>query len=160
MKRQYRKVLISLMMLFCIINAVGCGGTMVQNTPEDSFYERSAVDESELGTNEMSNLDKIYNDAFDRFTDPDAAEEMEGTDIFDKVSRKLISGYYRTYRVFRSMSPIIIACSIAIGVLMMVLSRQNKKLKRAGLMIFIIGVPIAVIVAVFGIGILNGVLLY
>lgn len=160
MRKQYKKMLISIMLLISIFTATGCGNGMVQNTPEDSFYERSAVDESELGNREMNNLDKIYNDAFDRFTDPNAGEEMEGTDIFDKLSRKVISGYYRTYRVFKSISPIIIACSIAIGILMMVLSRQNKKLKRAGLMIFIIGVPVAVIVAVFGIGILNGVLLY
>lgn len=149
-----------LLIFLCALSLNGCGDNTVQNTAEDSFYERSEMTESELGENYQSKMDKIYNDAYERFTDPDSVEEMEGTDIFDKITRNFLSGYHRAYRLFRSMSPVIIVCSISAGILMMKLAKKNKKIRHNGLYIFIIGIPIAVIVIVFGLGIFNGVLLY
>lgn len=153
-----RIVLFSL--FICITSLWGCGNQTVENTLEDSFYERSQIEPEKLGKAYQSQVDTIYQNAYERFTSPSIAEELEGKDVFDKVNRKLLSGYHRTYRVFRSLSPVIVVCSVSIGILMMVLARQNKKVKRTGLFVFIIGVPFSVIVAVFGIGILNGILLY
>lgn len=148
------------LMFLCVLSVAGCGKNTVQNTSEDSFYERSEINETELGDNYQDKMDKIYNDAFERFMDSDSVEKMEGTDIFDKITIKFLNGYHKTYRAIRSMSPVIIICSIAIGMLIMALANKNKKLKRSGVVIFIIAIPIIVIVLVFGIGILNGVLLY
>ena len=149
------------MILLCLaVSMGGCASYTVANSPEDSFYERSEADPEELGKDYQSQADAVYQDAYERFTDPNAARELEGKDVFDKINRQFLSGYHRTYRVFRSLSPVIVVCSISIGILMMVLARQNKKVKRTGLFVFIIGVPAAVIVAVFGIGIINGILLY
>lgn len=154
------KIMLLVIITLCMFSCIGCGSDAVKNTPEDSFYERAGENEALLDDGYVSNADKIYQNAMERFMEPGNAEKLEGTDIFDKVNRQFLSGYHRTYRVFRSSSPVIIVCSIAIGILMMVLARQNKKVKRTGLMVFMIGIPAAVIVAVFGIGILNGVLLY
>lgn len=155
-----KKWMYVLLLSLCSLSASGCGNTKIPNNPADSFYERSAVDERELSIESKRNLDKIYNDAYERTTNPDAAEKMEGTDIFDKVMGRFIGGYYKAYRTFRSLSPTIIGASLIAGCLMMTFSRKNKKNKKAGLTIFIIGIPVAVVIAVFGIGILNGILLY
>lgn len=156
-KRKKMMSIIIVVMIACI--ASGCAGS-VENAPQDSFYERSEVDEQELGDGYQDRLDKVYQDAYDRLMDPGRVEEMEGTDIFDKLNRMFLKGYHKTYRTFRSMSPIIVISSVVIGWLMMKLSRANKKIRRTGLVVFIIGIPVAVIVAVFGIGIMNGLLLY
>lgn len=148
-----------LIVVIIVCIASGCSGS-VENTPLDSFYERSEVDEHELVDGYQDKLDKVYQDAYDRLMDPSSVEKMEGTDGFDRINRMFLKGYYKIYRTFRSMSPIIVISSIVIGWLMMKLSRANKKIRRTGLVVFIIGIPVAVIVAVFGIGIMNGLLLY
>lgn len=159
-RKLHKLRMVMLMILPTVLFLSACGESTVVNTPEDSFYDRSARDEEQLGNTYQSNADEVYQKAMERFMEPGAGGEMEGSDIFDKVNRQFLSGYHRTYRVFRSISPVVIVCSIAIGILMMVLARQNKKVRRTGLVVFIIGLPAAVIVAVFGIGVINGVLLY
>lgn len=159
-KKRRRKSVSLLLFLISVFCLFGCGSGEVQNSPENSFYERSAISEEELVIDYQDSIDKIYQNAMERFMDPNAIEELEGSDVFDRINRKFLSGYHRTYRVFRSISPVIIVCSVAIGILMMVLARRNKKVKRTGLMVFVIGIPAAVIIAVFGIGVMNGVLLY
>lgn len=151
-----RKVILLLMVAVSLLT--GCGS--VDNSPEDSFYDRSELDDEQLDNGYQDRMDKIYDEAFDRVMDPSSAVELEGDDGFDKVSRALIKGYHKAYRTFRTISPVIAVSSIVIGWLMMKLSRQNKRIRRAGLFVFIIGIPVAVIIAVFGIGILNGILLY
>lgn len=158
--RKIYRLFMSVLLLITTITISACGSSTVVNTPEDSFYERSEREDDLLGNNYQNNADEIYQKAMERFMEPGAGGDMEGRDIFDKVNRQFLSGYHRTYRVFRSISPVVIVCSVAIGILMMVLARQNKKVRRTGLVVFIIGLPAAVIVAVFGIGVLNGVLLY
>ena len=138
----------------------GCTKRSAINTPDDTFYERREPDVDDVSTAYSSRMDAVYENAMKRFLEPEAAEEMEGRDIGDKLTRKILNGYQRSYYVFRTLGPVISIFSIATGVFMMLLARHNKKLKRTGLMVFIIGIPAVVILLVFGIGIFNGILLY
>ena len=151
-----RKVIAS--MLLGMLIFTGCGS--VQNTPDDPFYVRSDVNVDEIAEESGGKLDKVYQEAFDRLMDPENVKELEGDNFFDKMNRVILNGYYKSYRTFRSISPVIVVSSIVMGWLMMKLSKQNKKIRRTGLVVFIIGIPVAVIIAVFGIGIFNGMLLY
>lgn len=145
-------------LLILLASVFGCGH--VENVPENSFYERSALDEEEIVKDYSNKVDEIYNEAYDRFTEPGYSEEMEGADIFEKVSRYLLGGYHRIYRVFRTNSSHILITSLVIGFGMMGLARKNKKIQRTGLVVFVIGIPAIIIIVVFGVGILNDVLLY
>lgn len=146
-------------LMIILLSSFGCGH--VENVPENSFYERSALDgDEEIGKDYSNKVDEIYNEAYDRFTEPGYSEEMEGADIFEKVSRYLLGGYHRIYRVFRTNSSHILITSLVIGFGMMGLARKNKKIQRTGLVVFVIGIPSIIIIVVFGVGILNDVLLY
>lgn len=154
------RALCAVFLLTALIPASGCGGGTVKNTPDDSFYQRTEGEGDEEIQQYNDRMGQIYEDAFDRLTDPNDYEEMEGKDIGDKLTRKVLGGYQRAYRVFRSLSPVIIICSVAAGVLTMVLATHNKKIKRFGLFGLIIAIPAVVLLIVFGIGIFNGIMLY
>lgn len=138
-----------------VLILTGCGH--IEERAE-SFYEKEEPFPSyESSVSEKT--DKIYRDAADRLSDMENLEEMEGKDIFDKLARKLLRGFRKSYRMFRALSPLICICSICFGILLMILSTHNKRLKRMGLYAFIIGIPCIVLLFVFGIGIFNGIIL-
>jgi hypothetical protein len=156
---QNRKIIKGVAVLFgCSLLLIGCGSG-VKNTPDDSFYERAETDNDEYVENYDSKSNKIYNDAMDRLLN-EKPERMEGKDFGDRMTRVVLNGYLRTYYSIRSVAPLLCICSIALGVLIMAFSIHNKQLKRLGLYGFIIGIPVTVVLFVFGVGILNGVLLY
>lgn len=43
---------------------------------------------------------------------------------------------------------------------MMFLSMQNKRIMWMGLFVFVIGIPMTILLIVFGVGIFNGIILY
>lgn len=147
------------MVLICILLLEICACS-VPNFPENSFYRRTEPDSGEAVDTYAARADEIYDEAFERFMNPDCAEELEGTDLGDKLTRKILGGYQRTYYVFRTLSPVICISSIVLGVLMLLLSMQNKRIKRIGLFVFIIGIPVTVLLIVYGVGIFNGIVLY
>ena len=142
----------------------GCGGTAnntVNNTANDSFYERADQGTEESGERYSENMDKIYGDTLDRLMDTDEeVEQWEGKDIFDKTTRKVLTGWQRAYHTFRTLSPMICVISICLGILMYRFFKTDKGIWKVGLFTFVIAIPLVVIVIVFGVGIMNGMLLY
>lgn len=142
----------------------GCGGTAnnaVNNTVNDSFYERADQGIEESGERYSENMDKIYGDTLDRLMDTDEeVEQWEGKDIFDKTTRKVLTGWQRAYHTFRTLSPMICVISICLGILMYRFFKTDKGIRKVGLFTFVIAIPLVVIVIVFGVGIMNGMLLY
>jgi len=138
----------------------GCGGS-VNNTANDSFYERADQGTEQSGERYSENMDKIYGDTLDRLMDTDEeVEQWEGKDIFDKTTRKVLTGWQRAYHTFRTLGPMICITSIIVGILMFRFFKTDKTIRKAGLFTFIIAIPLIVIVIVFGVGIINGMLLY
>ena len=142
----------------------GCGGTAnntVNNTANDSFYERADQGTEESGERYSENMDKIYGDTLDRLMDTDEeVEQWEGKDNFDKTTRKVLTGWQRAYHTFRTLSPMICVISICLGILMYRFFKTDKGIRKVGLFTFVIAIPLVVIVIVFGVGIMNGMLLY
>ena len=142
----------------------GCGGTAnntVNNTANDSFYERADQGTEESGERYSENMDKIYGDTLDRLMDTDEeVEQWEGKDIFDKTTRKVLTGWQRAYHTFRTLSPMICVISICLGILMYRFFKTDKGIRKVGLFTFVTAIPLVVIVIVFGVGIMNGMLLY
>ena len=87
-------------------------------------------------------------------------EQWEGKDIFDKTTRKVLTGWQRAYHTFRTLSPMICVISICLGILMYRFFKTDKGIRKVGLFTFVIAIPLVVIVIVFGVGIMNGMLLY
>lgn len=163
MKQKYkhqakRKIPVFFMVFLLTLCVIGCGNN--GNAYESSFYERANGQTESFGNDAAAKADRIYQEAMERLMEEDDTEQMEGKNIFDKLARKLLLGYRRTYNVLRSLSPAICTVSVSIGVLMMVFSMHNKQTKRLGLFAFIIGIPFTVLFIVFGIGIFHGILLY
>lgn len=147
-------------LMLCMMMLTSCGNAGDVYSSVGDYYTESERSEEELGRDYGSKLDKIYKDTMENIADTEDVEELEGTDIFDKILRKFLAGYHRAYRVFRSLSTTIVICSVSIGVLIQVFSRENKRLKRTGRWIFMIGIPFVVFVIVFGVGALNSIFLY
>lgn len=147
-------------MVLAFVFLLGACSRGVPNSSEDTFYGRTKPDAGEAVDAYSNRMDKIYDEAFERLMDPNVIEELEGDDLGDKLTRKVLGGYQRTYYAFRTLSPVICTGSMVLGILMMLLSTQNKSIKRTGLFVFVIGIPVTVLLIVFGVGIFNGIILY
>jgi len=156
--KKIRKIICCLLLMTWVLCLFGCGSDKNAHNGAESEYEE--IDEGELAESYSSNMDRIYKNAIERVTNQGEIEEMEGTDIFDKLLRKFLGGYRRGYLLFKEMSTTICICSIVTGGLMVLLSRKNKRIKRTGLYVFILGIPALTIISVVVIGIANGFFLY
>ena len=142
-----------------LIALTGCGGDVPENSPTDSFYIREKDTVQERADESGSRLDELYQDTMNRVLE-DEPEMVEGDNAFDRASNILFGGLYRIYLSVRSVAPFLCLSSVTVGLMMFLLASKNKRLRRLGLFAFMIGIPIAMIVFVFGIGILNGIFLY
>ena len=58
------------------------------------------------------------------------------------------------------MSPILCVSSIGVGILICIVARHTKSIRKVGVYGFIIGIPIFLLLFVYGIGILNDIFLF
>lgn len=161
MKSKRRVAAVLVVFLMCLIMVTGCGASNVPvNTSEDTFYNREegGAQERAEGTNDK--LDGIYNDAMDRLMADEEGPRAEGKDIIERLTNSIFGGFYRAYLSFKTMAPFICVVSFAAGLVLFLFSTKNKRLRRLGLFGFMIGIPVVVLVIVYGVGILNGIFLY
>lgn len=144
-----------LMVLLISLLSTGCA-----KKKEEDFYvpytERSTQNEENLFKEESTPLDKLYNETFKRVMDPERVEELDGDDFFEKLTRRFVSRYYRTYRSLSSIGFYLIPASMMIGFMIMIFSKNNKSIKKTGLVVFVIGIPVSILLFIYGVGILNG----
>ena len=144
-----------LMVLLISLLSTGCA-----KKKEEDFYvpytERSTQNEENLFKEESTPLDKLYNETFKRVMDPERVEELDGADFFDKLTRRFVSRYYRTYRSLSSIGFYLKPASMMIGFMIMIFSKNNKSIKKTGLVVFVIGIPVSILLFIYGVGILNG----
>lgn len=153
-----RKLLIYGILQFLAIFLMGCGNQ--SDIYGDKFYEEMEEEAVIFEEEASEKADRIYQDAMERLMSNEDVEEMEGTDIFDKLRRRLLRNSWKTYNVIRVNAPMVVAWSISVGILIIVFSTHNKQLRRFGLVAFVIGIPAAIIIIVFGIGIFNEIFVY
>lgn len=161
MKSKRRVAAVLVVFLMCLIMVSGCGaGDVPVNTSEDTFYNREEGGTQERAEETNDKLESIYNDAMDRLMADEEGPRAEGKDIIERLTNSLFGGFYRAYLSFKTMAPFICVVSFAVGLVLFLFSTKNKRLRRLGLFGFIIGLPMVVVFIVYGIGILNGVLIY
>ena len=136
MKRNKRYLL--LLLVISMLGLSGCGSSSY--LASNDFYEknRASVEERVNGGEEAgeTGVEKIYNNTMQKIENNDY-EELEGTDIFDKFNRLFLGGSYRVYLAIRGMSPIFLIMGWGIGASMFAFCKQNKRLKRFGLVLII-----------------------
>lgn len=101
-----------------------------------------------------TNADIIYNEMFETILG--SSEEMNEKPL----SERLFRGGFQLYSMIRSMSPILFVCSMGIGIVLWITARHNKVLRKIGIYGFMIGIPIFLILFVYGFGILMDLFLY
>ncbi len=139
-----RRILNKVFLICMLIFLTGCGNQAADKLYEENFAPRR---------------DKIYDKTFERIYDTEV-EELEGEDVFDKLGRIVFRGYHKGYSRYRASCVLIIVICEIVGGAIMIFSRNNNKLFRTGLKVFCIGIPLLLILSVFGIGIFNNLLLY
>lgn len=77
-----------------------------------------------------------------------------------KLSERLLDDFYRVYAGIKSWAPVIAISSIGAGLLILIFSRYNKGMRRFGLYGLVMGVPLVLLVIVYGVGFLNGIFFY
>lgn len=94
--------------------------------------------------------DSVYNNAFEELVKP-----VEYTGEKPSLEERILRTGYGMYSTFRSLSPILFIASEVTGLLLFIFAKHNKQLKRLGLYGFMIGIPVLLVLIVFGIGFLN-----
>ena len=102
---------------------------------DEAYYSFSVTNET------------VYYDALNRLLTP-STDNKEGMP-FDE---SLLRGALRFYSTIRSLAPYILLVSIGIGVAIWLAARKNKTLRKLGIYGFIVGVPLFILLLVFGIG--------
>lgn len=147
-----KRFLLFSVVLFLLFSASACSS-------EESYDIDRQISEAEHGEDMTyqrfdDKTTETYDKAFNELTAP--VERRESSSLAESILR---SGY-QFYATVRSLAPYIFVGSIAIGILIMVAARMNKGLRRLGLYGFVIGIPVLLLIVVYGIGLLNDTFLY
>lgn len=153
-KRCFLIYLFLLQIICCSVT--GCGNPVGQ---ADAFYAEADKKVEEDESIDSSYVDKMYDQAMDRYMNPEAVEDLDGTDVFDKLLRMILKGYRRVYNVIKALLPAICTICLTVCIAIYVLSRRNKEMKKGGIVIAA-GIMFAAIVFVYGLPIFNGIFLY
>lgn len=88
----------------------------------------------------------------------DALDYISG--VSNGLIRSVLLFFYRLYGVLKVWSVPIVSLSLLIGILLQVFCRRNKKVRRFGVVVFLITIPLVVLLIVFGFGTLISYLVY
>ena len=163
-----RKKCISLLLLMATIWLfVGCGSSISnENEYIDTYDKMQDISEqnAEISANNYQNrMDKIYDEAMEEAMSgfySEAKDNNEDGNIFDRMTRGIFRLYYNRYGSLKTMAPSIAVISIVSGGIIYLFSAKNKARRKFALYGLIIGVPILMLVLVYGIGIANQFFLY
>lgn len=82
----------------------------------------------------------------------------EGSEIVLNVLEKVFVSLYGVFTVIKNISGQILAISIFIGVLICVFARKNKLMRKRGIVMFFVVIPILLFLCVYGVGIVYGII--
>lgn len=87
MMLQNRKRSGAWMLLFLILIGSLCS-CRISNSSDNTFYDRADADET--GDAYSRRMEAAYDDAFERLMDSEHVEALEGDDLGDKLTRKVL----------------------------------------------------------------------
>lgn len=131
--------------------------TYIEDIEEKMEQNKEAIEKSVSEASEKldNRLESIYNDAMNRYMEPNDGDGQKQDYLV-----KILSELYNTYKMFCYASPYIIVSSFSIGVIGALFSRKNKSARRFFIVTFIIAIPLLDILIWYGVGLLNGMVLH
>lgn len=144
MIRALRVLLLSITLMLSVsgISYAATGNEILESMSEGAPSE-SEIDENYDAAKKQT--EQIYYNALDELSD----EEGPLTVPFTKW---LYIKFYRFYYTLKDAAPYVCAISFALGILMMTVSRQNKRIQKFALLYLVILIPLAMIFIVFAVG--------
>lgn len=159
------KRIINIIFFLMLSIFTGCSSAFYESDISQKFEESSKIDE-QLEQNQAredtfyeafdNKTETVYYDAMDRILNSSNGEADD--DI--TISEYLLKNAYRGYSTIRSMAPILCLSSIGIGILICIVARHTKSIRKVGIYGFIIGIPLFLLLFVYGIGILSDMFLF
>lgn len=150
-----RKNIFKFLIISSLLLLTGCG-SRVRSMAEQNNIESDKLYEENFTTK----YDKLYDRAYEKFLNPKEVEELEGTDVFDKVGRIVYREYRIGYKGLRVAGIIVVIISEIVGILLMMIGRNDDKMFKTGLFVYCIGIPAMTILLIIGIGVFNNLVLY
>lgn len=156
-------------LLLCVASCVfvGCSSSIDNENQYIDTYDKTqdiAEQNAEISANRYEEkANQIYGEAMEEAMSgfySEAKEDNEEGNFFDRMTRMILRMFYNRYGSLRTMAPLVSVMSIVLGGIIFVFSKKNKPRKRFALYGLIIGIPILMIVLVYGIGIANQIFLF
>lgn len=154
-------------LLLCVISClfVSCGSSISNENQYIDTYDKTqniAEQNAEISANRYEEkVNQIYDQAMDEAMSgfySEAKEDNGEGNFFDRMTRTLIRMFYNRYGSLKAMAPGIAVVSIFLGGIIFIFSKKNKPRQRFALYGLIIGVPLLLLVLVYGIGIASQIL--
>lgn len=120
----------------------------IENRISDNIEKNKQL-EDETFKKFSESADSVYYETLDRLTNSANESVTDGMPPDEYLLRSAL----RAYSTVRSLAPFIVLGSIGIGLGIWIAARKNKTLRKLGIYGFIMGIPLFVLLFVFGIGI-------
>lgn len=144
MKKIIRLLIISLLLTAAVptLSYAESGNEILEsfdkNTPSDD-----EIDENYEAAGKQ--LDEIYYNALDRLSNDEGPMNVP-------FGKWLYIRFYRLYYALKDAAPYICSISFFLGVLLMAVSQQNKRIQKKALVYLVILIPLATVFIVFAVG--------
>lgn len=144
MIRALRVLLLSITLMISVssISYATTGNEILESMSEGAPSE-SEIDENYDAAKKQT--EQIYYNALDELSDEEGPLNVPFT-------KWLYIKFYRFYYTLKDAAPYVCAISFALGILMMTVSRQNKRIQKFALLYLVILIPLAMIFIVFAVG--------
>ena len=133
--------------LFCLLI---WGAAVPVSAAETRPYSREEVESKadEYYDNAMNHAESVYNNAMNDVQSGHAGDFLHGRTLgewyFDLV--------YGIYSSIKRAAPFVASISILLGLVISFLAKKNKGIRKRAIGIGIIGIPLALLLFVFGVG--------
>lgn len=144
MVKLIRVLFMTLMLFLSLPTAVMAEtGDEILESLEENEPSESEIDENYDAANKQ--MEQIYYNAIDELSDEEGPLNVPFT-------KWLYIKFYRFYYMLKDAAPYICAISFAVGILLMTVSQQNKRIQKFALVYLVILVPIAMLFIIFAVG--------
>ena len=128
-----------------------------QTVYADVADEQESIAESKADE-AVSNVENWGNKAGDRYDQ--LMEQIKNGEVGTQYDgdwwKSIVYGYYKGYQTFKFISPFLVAISWFFGFLIVFISKNNKKIRKRAIIWLIVVIPLLIVIAVFGLGYVNG----
>lgn len=148
-------------MLVCFL-FLGCSASIEDENQYIDTYDNVQSDSGQkadvVADQYIDRANQIYDQAMEEAMSgfySEAKENDKEGNLFERLTRGFVRMFYNRYGSLKSMAPGIAVVSVFLGGIIFICSKKNKPRRQFALYGLIIGVPILMLVLVYGIGIFS-----